>query len=100
MLFSPDSFHNDWYGWVTNQAGHVLLGIVIAWLTGRVWPAVVLAVAFELAQWSPDVVDSVTDVFFTASGAVFQIYAGNGIMYALVVALAIGVAQRFKSGKR
>lgn len=99
MLFEPDSFSGDWYGWVTNQSGHVLIGIVIAWLTGRVWPAIVLALAFELVQLSPDLIDSATDVLFTAGGAVFHIYAGNGVMVALVVAFAIGVSQRFKIGK-
>lgn len=29
-LFKPDSFRDDWYGWLTNQLSHTLLGIVAA----------------------------------------------------------------------
>lgn len=28
-IFTPDNFKNDWYGWITNQWGHALLGQVI-----------------------------------------------------------------------
>ena len=26
MLFTPDNFKRDWYGWITNQWAHVMLG--------------------------------------------------------------------------
>lgn len=29
-LIEPDAFLDDWYGWLTNQAGHVLLGVFMA----------------------------------------------------------------------
>lgn len=98
-LLEPDSFANDWYGWVTNQSGHFLLGIIIAWVTGRVWTAILIALAFEIAQWSPDLVDSASDVAFTVSGAVFQVYANSGVLLPVVIALFIGFAQRSKNGR-
>ena len=29
-LIEPDAFLDDWYGWLTNQAGHILLGVFLA----------------------------------------------------------------------
>lgn len=95
-ILTPDSFHNDWYGWITNQSGHFLLGIVIAAITGRWWPALIVAVTFEFLQWSPDVVDSLTDVAFTVSGAVFYMVAKNAILWSVVVAMIVGLFQRQK----
>lgn len=100
MLFIPESFDADWYGWVTNQSGHFLLGMVIAFITKRIWPAVALAVAFEIVQWSPDLIDSLTDVAFTVSGAVFYAIAFNNILWSVIVAMLIGVFQRYVNGKR
>lgn len=31
MLFSPDFFHNDWYGYLTNQISHISLGVFLTW---------------------------------------------------------------------
>ena len=32
---TPDAFLNDWYGWITNQMSHALLGLaltaLVAW---------------------------------------------------------------------
>ena len=100
MLLIPDAFNNDWYGWVTNQSGHFLLGMVVAFVTCRAWPAVVVAVAFELVQLSPDLIDSLTDVAFTAAGSVFYIYAFSGVLWYLIAAMVIGVALRAKNAKR
>lgn len=96
MLLIPDSFPNDWYGWITNQSGHFLLGIVIAAITRRWWPAVVVAVIAELLQWSPDVVDSITDVAFTVAGSVFYITSNNVMLWSAVAAFMVGVFQRRK----
>lgn len=96
MLLIPDSFEHDWYGWVTNQSGHFLLGIVIAAITGRWWPAMLVAITFELLQWSPDVVDSVTDVAFTVSGSIFYCTANNVILWSAVAAFLAGMFQRRK----
>lgn len=31
-LFEPDDFRRDWYGFLTNQMSHTLLGIFIVWI--------------------------------------------------------------------
>lgn len=99
MLFQPDAFNNDWYGWLTNQSGHILLGMLIAWAAGRAWVALAVALLFELAQWSTDYVDSVTDVAFTYAGAIFHLYAGNAIVWSFVAAMVIGATSRYSNGK-
>lgn len=96
QLLQPDSYDGDWYGWVTNQSGHFLLGMVIALITRRVWPAVMVAIAFEFMQWSPDVIDSITDVAFTVAGALFYLTANNVVLWASVGAFLIGIWQRRK----
>lgn len=96
MLLIPDAYTNDWYGWVTNQSAHILLGIVIALITRRVWPAVVMAVLFEFLQWSTDIVDSVTDVSFTFAGALFYKIASDAILWTAIAAFAVGAFQRRK----
>jgi hypothetical protein len=78
--FGPSDFAGDWYGWLTNQAGHIALGILAVWLVGMVtaddlpgrWAVLALAVApylgFEVGQrggW----IDSAQDVGFYVLGA-------------------------------
>jgi hypothetical protein len=29
-LIEPDAFLDDWYGWLTNQAGHIVVGVKLA----------------------------------------------------------------------
>lgn len=99
-ILTPDAFQNDWYGWITNQAGHFVLGLFIAAITRRVWPALALAVVIELIQWSPDVVDSVTDVAFTSVGAIFYVYALSGVIWYIIAAMVIGMTLRFNNAKR
>ena len=31
-LIEPEAFLDDWYGWLTNQAGHILLGVFMAFV--------------------------------------------------------------------
>lgn len=90
---------NDWYGWVTNQSGHFLLGLVIAFFTKRIWPVIAVSLVFEVAQGFPDVWDSLADVLFALAGGVFYLCYAQPIMIAVVVALAIGVIQRLGNGK-
>lgn len=96
MLLIPDSFTHDWYGWITNQSGHFLLGIVVAAITRRWWLALIIAITFELLQWSPDAVDSITDVAFTVAGSIFYIAHNNAILWGTVAALLAGMFQRRK----
>jgi hypothetical protein len=78
--FGPDDFAGDWYGWVTNQAGHIALGVLAVWVVGALtaddlpsrWAVLALALApylgWEVGQrggW----IDSAQDVGFYALGA-------------------------------
>lgn len=82
-VFGPDDFARDWYGWLTNQAGHLALGVLAVWLVavaglvvaGDLPPRLgVLALAlapfvgFELALRGT-AIDTAQDVGFYAIGA-------------------------------
>lgn len=95
-LLTPDSYQNDWYGWVTNQSGHFVLGIIISAITKRLWPILVIAISAEVIQKSPDIVDSITDVAFTLAGGVFYQYASNVLLWSVIVAFITGMFQRRK----
>jgi len=76
-LTKPDNFKNDWYGWITNQCGHVVLGqmlfvgfMAVALFHGEyasrntVWAGIAIGYAFwEIinrgAKW-----DSLEDFIF------------------------------------
>jgi len=36
-FFEQDDFEDDPYGWLTNQAGHILLGVAMAYALSRSW---------------------------------------------------------------
>lgn len=55
-----------------------------------------VAITFEVLQWSPDVVDSLTDIAFTAAGSIFYCTANNAILWSAVAAFIVGVFQRRK----
>ena len=96
MLLIPDSFEHDWYGWVTNQSSHFLIGIIVSAITRRWWPALLVAITFEILQLSPDIVDSITDVVFTVAGSVFYSTANNAILWSAIAAFLAGTIQRRK----
>jgi len=79
-LFRPDAFVGDWYGWLTNQASHVLVGAVLAMLLSlRLRPRAALLVAAagyglvevaQLALHGPGLwADGLADFGFAALGA-------------------------------
>lgn len=39
-MITPDAFRNDWYGELTNQCGHTLMGILGAGLIAALWRSV------------------------------------------------------------
>ena len=75
----PDSFPNDWYGEVTNQAGHhALIGVPFALallpFLPVVWVPVVVAAVYAviweaIAQHGADWRDSLTDTACVMAGA-------------------------------
>lgn len=107
MIFAPDAFLGDWYGWVTNQAAHALLiGALIFALVAitrltrlqALWLTLALYALWELHTFAGDVLDGVTDFAFVAAGAVFAKAAWEGerrimaaAFIAIVLAAAVGV---------
>ena len=84
-LLDADDFYSDWYGWLTNEMSHALLGLLLyvafcaTWLAGfGEYPARIAALLFvvggfaffEVAiQRGGMIWDSIEDTAFTAYGA-------------------------------
>lgn len=78
-LLIPDNQRRDWYGWLTNQAGHALLvGFPLAWAAGFILPASIIPLSVALTyfiiwelliQRSRDVEDSLMDTLNVLAGA-------------------------------
>lgn len=105
MLLTPDAFWHDWYGWVTNQAGHVLLvglpafaAVAMTPLSRRAafWLACVGYAVWEVLTFQGDVLDGLTDWAFVAAGAAFGWAAWEGdrrrMIWAVAGILAAAVA--------
>ena len=97
-ILTPDDFAGDWYGWLTNQAAHFILGGALQLLFGLWWVPAYLAVEVAHYAVGGTVIDGVTDTLFVGCGA--------AVAYALrldrdtkavtafslfIVALALGV---------
>ena len=107
-LLRPDAFAGDWYGWLTNQASHVLVGAVLAMLLSLRFALLAAAGGYglvEVAQlalhglglWA----DGLADLGFAALGAglVVAWWAGRVRLFfaglvAAVVALVGGAGRR------
>lgn len=97
MITTPDAFLTDWYGWVTNQAAHVLLvgaGIfALAAVTPldrrqSFWTALALYGVWEVWTFAGDFLDAATDWSFVAMGAAFGWSAWEGSRDKLALAFA------------
>jgi hypothetical protein len=129
MTLAADNFRHDWYGHLTNQLGHMVLGlaVVAGWCAiGAAWhgefPAkVVMActvaaayLAFELAQGGR-LADSIEDTVFVLWGAglcliVFDWYQGwvftgdlsrlHPWVWICIAQLTLGCVLRYISGRR
>lgn len=113
-LARPDDQGRDWYGWLTAQAGHALLGVVLVgtWVAAGGAPLTawtVVGVAYALVKELPDyatapswrtVRDCLRDALFVAGGAglAAAIAAGSSLYWlalaGVVAGLAIGTYQR------
>jgi hypothetical protein len=100
----PDDFRGDPYGWLTNQMSHVLCGIAGAWLVGLAGASPLAALAVvTCASAAVETVhlhrggrrgDSLADLGFVVSGAVWHLHPGLPLFLLIVVGLAIGVWRR------
>ena len=90
--FTQDDFADDWYGYLTNQVGHIALGLMMALAVSLIWfvisgempvkrfaalACLAAYLALELVRgWNG--LDSVEDTVFTAgygSGGAFLIFS-------------------------
>lgn len=58
MIFFPDAFRGDWYGWATNQLSHAFLGSLLSTVAALAWwfiageyPVRVVALAVMVAGY-------------------------------------------------
>jgi len=112
-VFTPDDFATDWYGWLTNQLGHIFvmlaaLAIVVsatAWLwevptqTELAISGAGFCAAFQFVQWRQGgtVLDSIEDALFMAYGWVpacylFKVGADNLPKLQSLVWLSVALA--------
>lgn len=78
-MIEPDDFRDDWYAWLTNQCGHIALGLAVAavMLPFGWWTPVVAALVYWVVVecWGQGVAlwrDSIADTFFVmVGGSVF-----------------------------
>lgn len=102
-LLRPDAQPRDWYGWLTNQAGHAALvgqpaalalmiaGVPAIW-TGLVAYVVYLVVWERIVQRGRDWSDSLTDALSVGLGAALLGSAFAADLPAAVCVLAVWAA--------
>lgn len=106
-LARPDDQGRDWYAWLTAQAGHALLGVVMAgaWIIAggdalTAW--VVVGVVYALAKELPDYAvapgwrmarDCLRDALFVSGGAglAATLAAGSAWFWLALGAIAAGL---------
>ena len=103
-MIDPDDFANDWYGWLTNQCGHIVLGLG-AGLVVPIWGPVTMAAFYWLVVevvlqrnrlWR----DSIMDTFFVMAGGSLLPAYDIGHLQALTVAAIAGCMLGFGVWKR
>lgn len=110
-----DGQPRDWYGWVTNQCGHVLVGLMLTGggiAVGAAADVAALAVAglYALKEWGDwrrggKLGDSLVDILFVCGGIALALSlasnsaAGFFITWIIVTLMAAyGIRQRIKRG--
>ena len=113
MIFSPDDFDGDWYGYLTNQSGHAyLVGCPAALIVSPWWglvaaPAVIglcYAIVWEwMVQRGRDWRDSLEDSVHVTAGAsaICAALSGDvatvaGCLAAQGVLLMVGIYRRVR----
>lgn len=92
---TPDDFPNDWYAYLTNQSGHFVLGLFLAYALPW-WVILGCYVTWEVYSgwygW-----DSVEDTAFVIMGVAFFNGARKYAMVLSMLMLSYGV---FKRGRK
>jgi len=107
-LARPDDQGRDWYGWLTVQAGHALLGVALAgaWVQagGNALAAwIVVGVVYAVAKELPDYAvapgwraarDCLRDALFVSGGAglAATLATGSALFWLALAAIAAGLA--------
>jgi len=109
-MFDPDGQNGDWYGWVTNQCGHIVLGLAIATLgllAGWPWlvmPVMAAALYFMMVEWFGQGLalwrDSIMDTVFVMVGVSYVAAMDHGPVTASGVLSVGGVMLGFGAWKR
>jgi hypothetical protein len=104
----PDDFRGDPYGWLTNQMSHVLCGIAGAWLVGLAGTSPLAALAVVIcASAAVEAVhlrrggrggDSLADLGFVVSGAVWHLHPNLPFFLLIALGLGLGVRIRVREG--
>ena len=107
-LARPDDQGANWYGWMTAQAGHALLGVCFAsaWIMAggaalTAW--VVMGIGYAAAKELPDYVvspgwrtarDCLRDALFVSGGAglAATLATGSALFWLALAAIAAGLA--------
>ena len=96
---TSDDFKNDWYGWLTNQCGHIVLGLFVScvahyaglwWLYAPLGAALAYWVIVELwAQKNALWRDSLADTLFVmCGGSIFPAYSQQDYTLAAVAGVS------------
>lgn len=102
-LLRPDAQPRDWYGWLTNQAGHaalvgqpaamaLMIAGVPAWASAAIVAVAYLIVWERLIQRGRDRADSLTDTASVGAGAALLATAVLSDLPAAVFVLAVWAA--------
>lgn len=87
-----DAFLNDWYGYLTNQAGHFVLGLFLAYAVPW-WMILVGYLGWEIGVgWGGW--DSVEDTVFVMLGVAFFRGFRKCAMIAAMFMMSVGVFRR------
>ena len=107
-LARPDDQGRDWYGWLTAQSGHALLGVALAgaWMQAGGDPLtawIVVGLVYAVAKELPDYAvaqswraarDCLRDALFVAGGAglAATLATGSPLFWLALAAIAAGLA--------
>lgn len=107
---TSDDFKDDWYGWLTNQCGHIVLGLFVScvahyaglwWLYAPLGAALTYWVVVELwAQRNRLWRDGIADTFFVMCGACVLPAVNHGNFTLAAVAGASGAGLTYGTWRR
>lgn len=95
-MITPDDFLDDWYAWLTNQCGHIVLGLAVAAVMLPIgwWTPVVAALVYwvfvefygqGMRLWADSLADT---LFVMAGGSVFAAHDAGWLTLLGVVSVA------------